>query len=254
MTGTLISRSPSTSIPTAAVNRRKVGRPRKDSNTPSVRESLIALTRQEVAAHGPLAVNARTVCMLAGVTFANVNYNFGTWNGLLAEAAAATYVDFVESIWAQVQAAPHDAEARFRAWVSAQVTWHQANPGWGAFFVFPVSAEVPAQLMREKAGKTISGYFTLNLARLGSLVRDLRDGTVTDFPYDTNNFPRAEMAQDTDLVLRANSIGWSIMGLAVWKAGSHVQRDQVPEIDRFEAQIEEFHIAELIASARRGAH
>lgn len=252
MTGTLTSRSPSSSPAFNSENRRKVGRPRKDSNTPSVRESLIALTRQEVAQHGPLAVNARTVCMLAGVTFANVNYNFGTWNGLLAEAAAETYVDFVESIWAQVQTAPRDPEQRFRAWVSAQIEWHQSNPGWGAFFVFPVSAEVPAQLMREKAGGRISGYFALNLARLGSLVRDLRDNTVTDFNYGTDNFPRAEMAQDTDLVLRANSIGWSIMGLAVWKAGSHVQRDRVPEIDRFESDIVDFHITELVASARRG--
>lgn len=230
------------------VAKRKPGRPRADEARPSVKASLVGATIKLVAAHGPLAVNARQVCDAAGVMYAAVNYNFGSWNGLLAQAASQVYREYVELMWEAVQAAPRTPEERLRAYITAQVQWSRQMPGWGAVFNYPVSVEEVTQLRIENNSEETVGIFRLNLARLEQLVIDVREGSVTDFDYDETNIPLERLLADQKAVARSTSIGWSTMGMAVWSSRGVTGEAQIKELKGLEQGLMDFHVQAMIDS------
>ena len=63
------------------------GRPRRSDFPDAVKDLLIEATIKLIALDGSTDVSARAVCDSIGVKFASVNYNFGSWNGLIAQAA-----------------------------------------------------------------------------------------------------------------------------------------------------------------------
>lgn len=228
------------------VVRRRPGRPRSDESRPSVRESLLTATKELVAAHGPLSVNARQVCDRAGVMYAAVNYNFGSWNGLLAATSSQVYTSYVEQLWEAVSAAPREPRARLRAYIETQVEWSRKNPGWGAVFNYPVSVEDVTKIRLERDTTETVGLFRLNLARLEQLVIDVREGTVTDFSYGVGEFPEAALLADQKAVARSTSIGWSTMGMAVWASRGAAGEAQLSELKGLEAGLMGFHINSMI--------
>lgn len=228
------------------VTRRRPGRPRADETRPSVRESLLAATIELVAAHGPLSVNARQVCDRAGVMYAAVNYNFGSWNGLLAAASSQVYTCYVDQLWDRVTAAAAEPRARLRAYIEAQVEWSRQNPGWGAVFNYPVSVEDVTKIRIERDTEETVGLFRLNLARLEQLVIDVRDGTVTDIEYGVGEIPEAALLADHKAVARSTSIGWSTMGMAVWASRGSTGEAQLSELKGLEAGLMNFHIESMI--------
>lgn len=235
------------SFPTE-VTKRRPGRPRADEARPSVKESLLDATIKAVATHGPLAVNARRVCDDAGVMYAAVNYNFGSWNGLLAAASSRVYAEYVDLLWEAVSQAPRDPRERLRAYIQAQIDWARQMPGWGAVFNYPVSVEEVTKIRVERDSRETVGLFRLNLARLEQLVIDVRENRVTDFEYGVDDFPVEQLLADTKAVARSTSIGWSTMGMAVWAARGEAGDIQVNELKGLEAGLMEFHVNALIDS------
>lgn len=231
-----------------AAPKRKPGRPRADESRPSVKESLIGATIKAVASHGPLAVNARRVCDDAGVMFAAVNYNFGSWNGLLAAAASRVYAEYVDILWQAVEHAQREPRERLRAYILAQVEWSKQMPGWGAVFNYPVSVEDVTKIRLERDTFETVDLFRLNLARLEQLVIDVRENSVTEFHYGVGEIPVEQLLSDSLAVARSTSIGWSTMGMAVWASRGSTGESQISEFKALESQIMEFHVNSLIDS------
>lgn len=232
----------------AAATKRKPGRPRANEARPSVKESLLGATIKAVASHGPLAVNARRVCDDAGVMYAAVNYNFGSWNGLLAAASSRVYAEYVDLLWEAVNHAERQPRERLRAYIQAQIDWARHMPGWGAVFNYPVSVEEVTKIRVERDYLETVGLFRLNLARLEQLVIDVRENSVTEFDYGVDDFPVEQMLADTKAVARSTSIGWSTMGMAVWASRGEAGDIQVNEVKGLEPSLMEFHINALIDS------
>lgn len=228
--------------------KRKPGRPRANEARPSVKESLLGATIKAVASHGPLAVNARRVCDDAGVMYAAVNYNFGSWNGLLAAASSRVYAEYVDLLWEAVNYAPRDPRERLRAYIHAQIEWAKQMPGWGAVFNYPVSVEEVTKIRVERDSLETVGLFRLNLARLEQLVIDVRENKVHDFDYGVDEYPLDELLADTKAVARSTSIGWSTMGMAVWASRGDAGDIQVSELKGLESGLMEFHVNALIDS------
>lgn len=228
--------------------KRKPGRPRADEARPSVKDSLLGATIKAVASHGPLAVNARRVCDDAGVMYAAVNYNFGSWNGLLAAASSRVYTEYVDQLWEAVSFAPREPRDRLRAYITAQVEWAKQMPGWGAVFNYPVSVEEVTKIRIERDSLQTVGLFRLNLARLEQLVIDVRENIVTDIDYGVDEIPTDKLLSDSKAVARSTSIGWSTMGMAVWASRGMAGDVQVDELKTLEAGLMEFHINAMIDS------
>ena len=232
-------------------NRRRPGRPKRNSIDVPVRDALIRATISRVAEEGPLAISARQVCFEAGVTFAAVNYNFGSWNGLLAAAGATAYSEYIDEIWEAVKQGPQNPEDRLRSFIKAQASWTSRMPGWAAVITYPVSALEIATLMRQVYPDIMVDKFQLNLARLEQLTIDVRDNSITELPDTFQELPRERLVSDTRAMARSTSTGWSIMGMTTWLARGAEGLDQIEGFTHLQDQFVEFHINELIASIKR---
>ena len=231
-------------------NRRGPGRPKSDTIEVPIREALIRETIAQVAEEGPLAISARQVCLSAGVAYAAVNYNFETWNGLLAAAGATAYSEYLDEIWDAVSLGPQTPDERLRSFIMAQALWNKRMPGWGAVFTYPVSALEIATLMRANFPEIMVDKFQLNLARIAQLTIDVREQSVTPFPYGPKDFPKEKLLSDTRAVARSTSIGWSIMGMSTWLARGTQGINQVEDASQMQDQLMNFHISELIRSIK----
>ena len=229
---------------------RRPGRPPKNDGGIPVRQLLIDKTIEMIATHGATDVTAREVCDAVGVTFASVNYNFGSWNGLIAEAGATAYSSYVDGLWDAVNEAPLDPEARLLAYIRAQITWATKNSGWGAVFNYPFSARTATTIMQDKFGKKNNLKFQLNHARLTRLTIDIRDGHVTPFDFDETNYPHDELLSDSLGLARATLTGWSALGMMVWLSRGPTLETQIPDINTRQDAIVTFAMAQIIAAIR----
>lgn len=235
-------------INSQAPGARKPGRPKKDESAIPIRRQLIDKTIELIAMQGATDVSARSVCDAANVTFASVNYNFGSWNGLIAEAGATVYADYIERIWAAVGKAPLEPEARLVAYIGAQLEWAVTNSGWAAIFNYPFSARTATTILQEKFGKAHNLRFQLNHARLTRLTIDVRDGTVTPFDFDEFNYPHDELISDELGLARATLTGWSTLGLMVWLSRGPTLETQIPDIKTRQDNIIKFALHQIIGA------
>ena len=231
-----------------STERRKPGRPRNDAALIPAKVLLLEETIKIVAEHGPLAVNARQICKGAGVMFAAVNYNFGSWNALLATAAAKVYLEYVEAIWQKARAAGNDPKHRLRAYIEEVLVWAGKMPGWFAVINYPVLVKDVTAIRLELFSEETVGYFLLNQARLRHLIFDIRQGKVSNFDFEANNLPVDDLIQDNQLAAKTVSIGWSIMGMAVWASRGTTGESQVGDMKKLEPGFIEFHIEQLLHS------
>lgn len=167
-----------------------------DDPEPSNRDRLIFLTMREVAIVGPASFNTAGVCDALGISYPMVNYYFGNRDGLIAEAAHATYVRYETKIWQAVEAAPRTPVDRLRAYLYAHLRLNIEIRGWGAVLNYPIFSASIAQLLDERFGDEHRAHFELNMARLVQLVRDLWSGDITDFAYGVGDYPREELLPD----------------------------------------------------------
>ena len=225
---------------------RRPGRPSKNDVDIPIRRLLIEKTIELIASHGATDVTAREVCDAVGVTFASVNYNFGSWNGLIAEAGATVYSDYVDGLWTAVQSAPLIPEARLVAYIRAQIEWATNNSGWGAVFNYPFSARTATTMMQDRFGLTNNLKFQLNHARLTHLTIDVRDGDVSPFDFDETNYPHDELLSDRLGLARATLTGWSVLGMMVWLSRGPTLETQIPDIKKRQDAIVTFAMAQII--------
>ncbi|CAB4569405.1 unannotated protein [freshwater metagenome] len=229
---------------------RPPGRPKRDDFPIPVAELLVDATIKLVAERGPTDSSGRVVCDSIGVKYASINYNFGSWNGLIAKAASEVYVDYVNGLGEAARQAPSNPEDRFRAYVMAQMDWARRNPGWGAIFNYPFSARMASQILQEKFGHITRPHFELNVARLAQLTLDIREGYVSPNDFDITNYPRAELLADKLAIARSTMAGWTTLGMMVWVGRGPTLESQIPEILERQEAIFRFALEETITSIR----
>lgn len=229
---------------------RPPGRPKRDLFPLPVADLLLKATIKLVSELGPTDTSGRLVCDSIGVKYASINYNFGSWNALIAQAASQVYVDYVNGLDQAVKQAPSNPEDRFRAYVMAQMDWARCNPGWGAIFNYPFSARIASQILQEKFGHITRPHFEFNVARLAQLIVDIREGYVSTNDFDVTNYPRAELLDDRLAIARSTMAGWTTLGMMVWVGRGPTLESQIPEILERQEQIFRFAIEETIISIR----
>jgi AcrR family transcriptional regulator len=229
---------------------RKPGRPPRDAGGTPVREALLEATIEAVAQRGPFDVTARDVCATAGVMNAAVNYNFATWNGLLAEATAVAYREYIAELWAAVEAAPRTPQARLEAYIRAQISWVRRMPGWGAMLNYPIAAKEVSELYMKNFPETAVTLFQVNQGCQVQLVMDVRSGEVHDVDVTDMEGEKARLLGDHQAVQRSISLGWSIMGMTVWASRGETAEAQLGEMTPMVEGLIDAHIATIIETAQ----
>ena len=201
-----------------------------DDPQPSMRLKILYVTFGEVANSGPGAFNVASVCDRLGITYPMVNHYFGSRDGLLAEGASMVYRTYIEGLWKAVQRAPREPEARLKAWMMEQISETLAIGGWGPILNYPLAAREVTTEIQAKFQQPLNRLFELNLVRLGSMVLDIRRGTVSDVDFTEDNYPREEFLSDPFLNSVMPTISWSIFGMSVWLGGQHAPARNIREI------------------------
>jgi hypothetical protein len=88
--------------------------------------------------------------------------------------------------------------------------------------------------------------FELNLARLASLVKDIRSREVSDPPWSMGSVLRSELLADPEIMALVPTVAWSTLGVSVWLAGRHLPSRSIPEIEAMTSQFIDNHIAKII--------
>jgi AcrR family transcriptional regulator len=213
---------------------------------PPMRLKILYVTFDEVAKSGPTSFNVSSVCDRLGITYPMVNHYFGGRDALIAEAAHMMYLRYVDSLWAAVQRAPRNPKDRLAAWILADIKETHEMGGWGAVFNHPLAAKDVSDLIRTSFGTVMNHGFELNLARLGSLIKDLRRGEVCDPSWVIGDIPRMELFMDPELRALVPTVSWATLGVSVWVAGQHLPSRSIPEIKPITHQLIENHIAMMI--------
>lgn len=217
-----------------------------DDPQPPMRLKILYVTFGEVASSGPGAFNVASVCDRLGITYPMVNHYFGSRDGLLAEGASMVYRKYIQGIWQAVQAAPRDPEARLRAWTMEQISETLAIGGWGPILNYPLAAREVTNQIQAKFQQPLNRLFELNLARLATMVNDIRRGTVTDIDFTEDNFPRADMLKNPFLTSVMPTVAWSTFGLSVWLGGQHAPARNIKEISMMLDDLLESHLENII--------
>jgi len=217
-----------------------------DDPEPSNRDRLIYLTMREVAIVGPASFNTGGVCDTLGISYPMVNYYFGNRDGLIAEAGHATYVRYITKLWDSVLDAPRTPIDRLRAWMLAHLRLNVEIRGWGAVLNYPRFSSSIEEILNERFGEDHRRHFELNMARLARLIIDVWEETVTDFPYDVDDFPRDEFLQRSELLEITATISWATLGVAVWRSGRHTPSKGISELERLSDHLIDAHTENMI--------
>jgi AcrR family transcriptional regulator len=217
---------------------------------PPNRTKLLLLTMREVALVGPATFNTMGVCDALGISYPMVNYYFGNRDGLIAEAGHLTYLRYVQKLWDGVEAAPRTPEERLLAWMHAHLRLNVEIRGWGAVLNYPRFSATIEEILDERFGAEHRRHFELNMARLTRLILDVREGSVSDFPFGVDDFPREEMLAQDEVVKVAATISWATLGLAVWRSGRHTPSKGIPELEQQGEKFVAAHFATLLALAK----
>ncbi len=212
----------------------------------SMREKVLCVTIDDVSRVGVSSFQARHVCEALGISMALINYHFGGRNELLAEATVLAYENYVEFLWQATQNAKPEPKARLRAWLEENVYRNEQGRGWGSVLNYPTASLEVSTVVENVHRERMTDLSELNLARLMTLVGDVKKNRVSPANFTAGNIPRTELLKNVANASMAASIGWSILGLSVWKSGGHLPSGKTREIGILERQIVKNHIDRLI--------
>ena len=219
-----------------------------DNPQPSMQDKIIYLTIEQVKEKGPWDFNSAAICQRLGVTNPMVNHYFGNRDGLLAAGLFEVYRRYIDHLGEAVAAAPRDPKARLEAWMREQIKRTCEMGGWATMLNSPISALHVTDLFQEEYREDVQRLFESNLRRLGYLIRDVQQGTVTDLPSGFTSEEREALLNNVELVGLTASVAWSTLGSATWLAGQHVPSSKIPELWVRSDDLISAHIRRVIAS------
>ena len=216
------------------------------TSEPSMREKIIAVTIDDVGRVGPMTFNAKFTCQALEIAPSLVNHHFGGRDELLAEATLICYRNYVRLMWEAVCAAKSDPKVRLRTWIETQIEWTSRMAGWGPILNYPTSSMTITRIIDEKYRKEMTDWSELHIARLIVLVGDVKRDRVSEANLEFGKLPRARLLRDMKVAMLAGSVGWSTLGVSIWKAGRHLPTGLVKELGIIEKQILKAHVDRIM--------
>ena len=230
--------------------KRQRGRPRRGEFEKPLKELLIDAAVKTVSTDGTTDASARNVADAVGVQPASINYNFGSWNDLIAQSALKAYYGYSERIWSAALSAPKTPEARLTAFLREQLAWAEEESGWAAFFNFPKSAQTASDILFGRFGEQMRQGFELNYGRLYRLVRDVQEGAVTDDPEWAQKTGRDAILADTDVLTEAIVISWTSLGMQIWGSRHQVEQLGGDHLREYNARAQDLAIEKILAGLK----
>jgi AcrR family transcriptional regulator len=230
--------------------RRQRGRPKKGEFDRPLKDLLIDATVTIVSASGTTDASAREVADAVGVQPASINYNFGSWNDLIAQAALKAYYDYSERIWAAALAAPETPDDRLTAFLREQLAWAEEESGWAAFFNFPKSAQTASTILFNRFGEQMRQGFELNYGRLYRLVRDVQEGAVTEDPEWPQKTGRGAILADTTMLAETIVVSWTSLGMQIWGSRHQVEELGGDHLRDYNARAQELAIEKILSGLK----
>ena len=217
---------------------------------PKTRDKLLALTVEEMVKYGPASFNANKVCDRIDAKHALVNYYFGNKEMLIAEASVLSYRQSVIEHKANILAAPRDPEKRLRAFLNGELERHRRMGGWAILVSYPILSAESRSLIQQHFGEQLETYFQYYLAMVGTLILDLRNGTLSDFDFDENTIPKSKLLKHPKVVMDGISLVWSAHGLNVWSAGQQLGSANLEDPNFTQKMLIKHHIDNLVELAK----
>ena len=234
----------------SATPKRQRGRPKRGEFEKPLKDLLIDAAVTVVSSDGTTDASARQVADMVGVQPASINYNFGSWNDLIAQAALKAYYRYSERIWSAALAASKTPEARLTAFLREQLAWAEEESGWAAFFNFPKSAQTASDILFGRFGEQMRQGFELNYGRLYRLVRDVQEGAVTDDPEWAQKTGRDAILADTDVLTEAIVISWTSLGMQIWGSRHQVEQLGGDHLREYNARAQDLAIEKILAGLK----
>lgn len=221
-----------------------------EESEPNTRSKLLALTVEEMVKHGPSKFSVKNVCDRIEAKYGLINYYFESKEKLIAEASAMSYRKSVNACRVRILEAPKDAEKRLRAHLLGEFEWFKHMNSWGILVGYPVLSPESRELVEVNFGKSLEKYFEYYLCIVGTLILDLRKGTLSNFDFDVNSYPKSFLLTHPKLVLDGVSFAWSAHGLNVWSAGRQLGSANLSTRDFTQKMAINHHIDRLVALAK----
>lgn len=223
---------------------------------PDLRHKLIYTCIGEMSRRGILDVSARSLSELLGVSHPAINYHFGSFDGLIAEAYAHAYQDFTDTIIRSAGEPAKSPRDRLRTVIRRTTVERSRRIGpMLALTHIPHPSDQIEKILEERFPSIREDAIEFCLCVNGVLVRDLRKGTMTPIDFVPGKSPVAKlMLTAPKELIDGVSLQLSMNGLAMWATGGW---DGSPRLEalptRFSEKIAlDAHIETIIDSAHRG--
>jgi AcrR family transcriptional regulator len=217
-----------------------------DDPNPTNRQKMVYVAIDDVSRVGPSTFNAIAVCDVLQVSYSLVNFHFGSRDELLAEAAAIVYQRHITDLWKLIKGAKRTPEDRLRAWMEGTIDSFSRMGGWGSVINYPTASLQINELVNSRYGTLMTDLEEINMARLYTLVSDVKKKKISDTVYEIGELPTEQLLKDSSMGTLAASVGFSTLGVAVWSSGRHL--NQAAGASEVEKAIIASHIKRIIKS------
>lgn len=189
---------------------------------PSPRDKLLFVTMSEISRRGILDVNAGAICELLDVKPPMVNYYFGSFDGLLAEAVAHTYENWVGWTQRAISKKATNPSQRLRNFFESEIARSVHYGPVIVFSAYPTLSEQVRSILTSKFQKRMENIFEYQICVLASIFSDMKSGTVSTIEFSVEDRPfKTYQLTRTKEMIAAGSAMWSISGLSLWVTDSH---------------------------------
>ena len=129
-----------------------------------------------------------------------------------------------------------------------QITRTCEMGGWSTLLNNPMSALQVTEVFNRDFLDEVRELFEGNVILLAYLVRDLREGSVTQTPAQLQPEERQAILRDPVLAGFIASVAWSTMGSATWHSGQHLHSSRISEVWAMSDQLIDRHVEHVLAS------
>jgi AcrR family transcriptional regulator len=183
----------------------------------STRDAILEATMAEINRAGAETFTPLTVCKQLGIKPNLVNYHFKSREGLIREAAVASYEEYGRGfvkVWEQSGHAPRE---HFAAALKYQIDWTVSHSSI-MLLITNGKAEDFTSEQRERIATSLLQNVSLLTTAIGGVV----DGAAWDHVATP-----ADVARRPELGYAAGAVSWMVSGHATWKAGPllHVTKE-----------------------------
>jgi AcrR family transcriptional regulator len=189
---------------------------------PGIREKLLFVTMGEISRRGILDVNAGAICEMLQVKPPIVNYYFGSFDGLLAEAVAKTYELWVPWTLKSISKKARTPSERLKNFLLGEIERSKYYGTVVIFSAYPTLSEHVTRELEEKFNVRMEAIFEYTLGVVATLLNDIKKGRISEITFSPEDYPTAKykLTRTKELMASA-SLMWSISGLSLWATGQH---------------------------------